>query len=180
MILLRMPAFAFPSAFRWRVCVKMGYLLSEKSITRVQSFLDDMLASDRSLEWNIALEQGDPSKIAYYIRQAIRSAGRLGKAEIATLGNKFVIRVTARSVIAELRGGLSPTIIPQKLTLRELTKIEEVVGAVAKHPTRLELEFPDASLSLEELSTLKKWLSEKQMDFRFDDLNHLHVFRKIG
>ena len=137
----------------------MGYFLSQRSIDKVKSFLDDMVKSERSLEWKV----DDATKAAYYIRQAIQAAAKLGLPEYATLVQRYKIKVVRNSVIAEVRGGLVG-ILSQRLILPGLSHLNEVVGAIAKHASRNEIEFPDVTLMNGEIQQLKVWLDTKSME----------------
>lgn len=141
----------------------MGYYYSKAAIFKVQGFLDEMLKSDGDITWTVA-DHVEPNRVAYAIRQGIKSAGYYKFEEYAHLGDRFIIRSKPGQVIAELRSRFDVVVsrtAVDKLTIKEANNLNSLVGAAIKHKAD-EMYFPNILNPNEELlNQLYLWSSEQ-------------------
>lgn len=131
----------------------MGYSRNPKMIERSRTFLDAMLAAKDDIAWN----SENSHMLGYYIREALTLAKRFDIAPYNELKDKFIIKDKGDRVVAELRLRI-PVLrhATGKLTLSELTSVQEIVGACIEHKSE-EMYFPNASLSEDDVKTLHTW-----------------------
>jgi len=135
----------------------MGYTLNPESIARVKSYLDQMVASDEDIEWH-----SDNAQLAYALRNGINAAIRFNIGEYARLKSKYVLRQRSGKVVAELRDrlpGIMRAINELKMTIKEIETETAIVGAMIENSARMEVYFPDAILSDEQLKDLYAFTS---------------------
>lgn len=158
----------------------MGYSKNPLSIERMEKFLDLMLDSDSTLEW----ETPDPNKLAYYVREAISAAekiwidepGNLKMQGYASLKAKFIIRIRGNKVIAEPRNALPMAVSQVKklktVYLPEITTLSEIVGAVARYIVgegKEQLKIPNYDLTEDDIQKLALYLRGKSLTVNIID-----------
>lgn len=118
----------------------MGYGRTPKTVERTRPLLDEMLKSNKDIEWLF----DDPQKVAYKIWEAIHYSVKSRKNELkeyTTLLNKYTIKVILPDILkAELKQ--APTLSPNGMIVREVTDVLEVI-AVAIEYKKDRLVFPD-------------------------------------
>lgn len=151
----------------------MGYTKNPNAINKVEKFLIMMVNANENLEW----ETTDPSKLAYYLREGISASGTLnGKLisedeqlkNFSELKSKFIIKVKANKVIAQLRTE-SPSAVMSVKKLRSVylpnvSTLTEVVGAVAKYMVeegKEQITIPSSDLSEDEFDKVALYLQPK-------------------
>lgn len=80
----------------------MPYTGSGAAITKVEAELRKLVAS----KGDIIFVTDDPTKLAWHIRNGIKTAKRLGIKQYASLEQKFIIRIRPDKVKCELRNEL--------------------------------------------------------------------------
>lgn len=152
----------------------MGYSNNPIAIDRMEKFLDLMFNTDSTLEW----ETPDPSRLAYYIREAMSAAQKMLEKDpnnermrdYVSLRAKFIIRIKGNKVIAEPRGALPMAVSQVKklksIYLPDITSLSEIVGAVAKYMVeekKEQIKVPNFDLTEEELKQLGLYLESKSL-----------------
>jgi hypothetical protein len=148
----------------------MGYSHSTRAVQRVKNHLDEMLRSDKKLEW----ADPDPTRLAYRINDGIAAARHNAfdrdKRPIepyvtyARLKAKFIIKIEGTKVVAEPRDVMPLEIVRAgmgKMVVNEVQDVLEVVGAAIMHKAP-EMFFPDADAldEREDLPQLYAWASK--------------------
>ena len=148
----------------------MAYYLSQTSFYRVQPFLDEMVKSSEDIAWVVDSPHTTPEKLAFYIRQGIKSAMKLELSQYAELSSKFKIKASPGRVVAELRNKLSQGItkdIINKMVIQEANDLNSIVLQAIKHKELEELYFPNVLLvNSETLAQLYKWCEESENKFK--------------
>jgi hypothetical protein len=147
-----------------------GYSNSVNAILKVKEYLDVLVNSNTSFEWSVS----EPQKFAYQLREAFKVAKQYKDQypEYAKLSEKFTIRVTRRTVFAQLKDVLEiQPISLGKVTLSNLRSPMEIVGAALMHNAPI-MHFPDASIAPEDFDKLKAWSEVSDYSCNIANGNH--------
>jgi hypothetical protein len=118
----------------------MGYGRTPKTIERTKPLLDEMVNSDKTLEWIF----DDPNKVAYKLWEAIRFAVKSKNpafSQYTTLLNKYKIKVVEPDIVkAEIRG--EPIFTPNGIIIRGVSDVLEIISIAIESKKKLMI-FPD-------------------------------------
>lgn len=157
----------------------MGYGRTPRTIAKVKNLLDEMVESDKSIEWLF----DDPQKTAYKIWEGIRFSIRSGKEEFkkySILLNKYKIKIIDPDIVkAEIR--TSPVISPNGLIIREINDVLGAIGAAIEYK-KDKLVFPE--INGDEMGELDKeilsnWCNDNSYNFNITP-TRLELTRKDG
>lgn len=138
----------------------MPYNISEHVIVRMKRYLDDMLSTQRSINWPTR----EPEKLARRVREALFAVRYHPQYErYHDLHNFFKICVHDRYVEAKWKGPLTgrtmqEALSPEGKKIDGVMDLQSIIGAAIKFAiTNDELHFPDAHLDEKDLKTLYQW-----------------------
>ena len=148
----------------------MGYHLTPQAFYRAQPFLDEMLKTSEDVAWVVDSPHITPEKLAFQIRQGIKSAAKLEMSDYASLSGKYIIRALPGKVVAELRNKLSAGVFKdtsKEMVIHEANDLNSVVLQTIKHKNLEELRFPNVLNPNEEMLTqLLTWCKETKEGFK--------------
>lgn len=131
----------------------MVYSRSKKSIKKVELYLQQLVASDKDIDFPTE----DPLKFAYKLREGINASrffaldpdGNVNEsyAAYSRLNSKYIIRIEGQIVKCELRDVVPVVKLRESMSTMSIPEVSEtlgIIGAAIQHKVP-ELIFPDAS-----------------------------------
>lgn len=156
---------------------KMAYSRTPKTVARVKPLLDEMVKSDKSIEWIF----DEPLKVAYKIWEGIRFSIRSQKKEFeqyATLLNKYKIRTIEPNIVkAEIRE--ESVLVPNGLIVRGVVDVLGAIGAAIefKRDVLVFMDLKLNSLDDDDIGVLEIWCSNNSYEInkKSDNLELVRV-----
>ncbi len=143
-----------------------------------------MLKAETDLTWSVDSPNFTPEKVAFAIRQGIKTAAHLDLSDYASLSGKYVIRTKPGKVIAELRNAISSAASledSKKVTVHEANSLESLITQAIKFQDLEELYFPNVFNPNEEmLKNLYTWTFEKGFKIVINERGITLTKRDIG
>lgn len=133
----------------------MGYSRSEKAIKRVKLVLDEMVASEKNIEWVF----DNPADAAYRIYDGIKVSIRSGKEEYKQYTNllqKFKLKVDEANKTVHAILKPPPDLTPSAVIIRDTSDVFEMISAAIEYKKNRML-FPDFILDEDNMLPLDTW-----------------------
>jgi hypothetical protein len=119
----------------------------------------------------IVFKSKNPTKLAYLLRQALDLSKKFDT-EHKNLKDVWKVSAQFDSVICTKKDTEDLTLVDvikdQGQPIKEVTSIEEVVGACINYPNRA-LIFPNYNPTPDELIILEQWGKEQKLKFQFEN-----------